>query len=66
MSTSLKIDDILVSKAMKLGKHETKKDAVSCALEEYISRHQQKKAIKLFDSIVYDKVYNYKVQRNRN
>ena len=60
MSTSLKIDDALVAKAMKVGKHGSKIETVSCALEEYVSRHQPKKAIKLFGTSDNDHSYDYK------
>lgn len=65
MATNLKIDDKLIKKAMKLGKHLTKKETVSFALEEYIKRREQKKIADLFGKIEYDLDYNYKSQRNR-
>lgn len=65
MPTNLKIDDLLLEKAMKIGKHLTKKEAVSKALEEYILRREQKKIINLFNSIEFLPGYDYKKQRNK-
>jgi len=66
MSTNLQIDDRLIIKARELGRHKTKKDAVTQALKEYIQRMEQKKIVKLFGKIDYDPDYDYKVQRTRN
>jgi hypothetical protein len=36
MATNLALDDKLIAEAVKLGKHKTKREAVSAALEEYV------------------------------
>jgi hypothetical protein len=36
MATNLALDDKLIAEAVKLGKHKTKREAVTTALEEYI------------------------------
>jgi Arc/MetJ family transcription regulator len=36
MATNLLLDDELIKKAVKLGNHKTKRDAVNAALEEYV------------------------------
>jgi Arc/MetJ family transcription regulator len=41
MATNLQIDDKLILKAVRLGGHKTKKDAVSKALIEYIQHLEQ-------------------------
>lgn len=41
MPTNLAIDDNLIQEAQKLGRHRTKKEAVTAALDEYIKRRQQ-------------------------
>jgi Arc/MetJ family transcription regulator len=66
MSTNLQIDDRLIIKARELGRHKTKKDAVTQALKEYIQRMEQQKIVKLFGKIDYDPDYDYKAQRSRN
>ena len=41
MATNLKIDDALLAAATKIGGFSTKKDAVTEALKEFISRRKQ-------------------------
>jgi Arc/MetJ family transcription regulator len=63
MATNLAIDDNLIEEARVLGKHKTKKAAVTEALNEYIQRRKQTDILKMFNSISYDKDYDYKKQR---
>jgi hypothetical protein len=65
MATNLQLDDKLIEKAVKLGKHRTKRAAVTQALEEYIRHMEQEKIVALFGSVDYDKDYDYKKQRAR-
>lgn len=65
MATNLALDDGLIEEARKLGKHKTKKAAVTEALEEYVNRRKQMEIIDVFGSIVYDPEYDYKKQRRR-
>jgi len=65
MATNLAIDDSLIMEAQKIGKHKTKKSAVTEALMEYIQRRKQLEIIKLFGKINYEKDYDYKALRNR-
>ncbi|MBN2374586.1 type II toxin-antitoxin system VapB family antitoxin [bacterium] len=65
MATNLQIDDTLITKAVKLGGHKTKKEAVNYALMEYIQRMEQEKVLDLFGKIDYDSDYDYKSQRNK-
>jgi hypothetical protein len=65
MATNLAIDDSLIMEAQKIGKHKTKKSAVTEALKEYIQRRKQLEIIKLFGKINYEKDYDYKALRNR-
>jgi len=65
MATNLKIDNDLLETALQVSGKPSKKAAVTEALEEYIQRRLQTKAIKLFGSIEYDSSYNYKQQRSR-
>lgn len=46
MATNLAIDDKLLEEAKVVGKHRTKKAAVTEALQEYIQRHRQVEIIK--------------------
>ncbi len=63
MATNLAIDDRLIEEARQIGKHKTKKAAVTEALEEYIRRHKQLQILELFHGIDYDPGYDHKEQR---
>lgn len=65
MATNLQIDDKLINKAVKLGKHKTKKAAVTQALIDYINHKEQEKVLSLFGHIDFDQEYDYKKQRAR-
>lgn len=65
MATNLAIDDRLINRAKRIGKHKTKKDAVTTALEEYIRRREQLKILDLFGQIDFDPDYDYKKLRRR-
>lgn len=65
MATNLQIEDKLIDKAVKLGRHKTKKAAVTQALEDYVRRLEQEKITALFGSVVYEPEYDYKKQRAR-
>jgi Arc/MetJ family transcription regulator len=65
LATNLQIDDKLIIAAVKLGKHKTKKAAVTKALTEYINHLEQEKILSMFGSVDYDSQYDYKKQRRR-
>ena len=65
MATNLQIDDRLITRAVKLGHHRTKKAAVTRALTEYIHHLEQEKILSLFGSVDFDPAYDYKKQRAR-
>lgn len=65
MATNLQIDDNLITKAVKLGKHKTKKAAVTRALMDYIQHLEQEKIISMFGTVDYDPEYDYKKQRRQ-
>lgn len=65
MATNLAIDDNLIIEAQQIGKHATKKAAVTHALEEYIARHKQLELLELFGQVEYDEHYNYKEERSQ-
>lgn len=64
MATNLAISDSLLEEAKEIGGHKTKKAVVTEALEEYIKRRKQLKALDLFGTIDYDEHFDYKAQRN--
>lgn len=63
MPTNLVIDDRLIAEAQKLGHHRTKKETVTAALSEYITRRKQQAILSMFHSIESDKNYHYKRER---
>lgn len=65
MATNLALDDKLIIKAQKLGHHKTKKEAVTAALKEYITRMKQMEIFELFGKVDFDPKYNYKKARTR-
>ena len=65
MATNLQTDDRLILKAVKLGGHNTKKAAVTKALQDYIEHLEQAKIISIFGAVEYDPDYDYKRQRRQ-
>jgi hypothetical protein len=65
MATNLALDDKLIVEAQRVGKHKTKKEAVTAALSEYVRRRKQLDIMKLFGTIDYDPSYDYKAERRR-
>ena len=65
MATNLQIDDKLITRAARLGRHRTKKGAVTQALVDYIHHLEQEKITRLFGTVDYDPAYDYKKQRAR-
>lgn len=63
MATNLALDDSLIEEAKIIGNHRTKKGVVTEALHEYIQRRKQSKIIEIFNSVSFDKDYDYKQQR---
>ena len=65
VATNLQVDDQLIVRAVKLGRHKTKKEAVTQALIEYINHLQQQKILSMFGIVDYDPKVDYKKQRAR-
>jgi Arc/MetJ family transcription regulator len=63
MATNLAIDDKLIDEARRVGKHRTKKEAVTAALKEYVDRRKQLEILQLSGTIDYDPAYDYKKMR---
>lgn len=63
MATNLDLDDKLIEAARRLGRHRTKRDAVTRALEEYVQWLRQKAIVNEFGKIDYDPKFDYKKQR---
>lgn len=65
MATNLAIDDRLIEEARKIGGHNTKKEAVTQALEEYIRHRKQLRILEAFGTVDFDPKYDYKAERRR-
>jgi Arc/MetJ family transcription regulator len=65
MATNLQLEDWLIERAVKLGKHKTKRAAVTQALKEYIEHLEQQNILALFGNVEYDPEFDYKKQRKR-
>ncbi len=65
MATNLDLDDTLIVKAQKIGRHKTKKETVTAALKEYIAHKKQSEIIDVFGTIDFDENYDYKKARKR-
>jgi hypothetical protein len=63
MATNLDLDDKLIEAARRLGRHRTKRDAVTRALEEYVQWLRQQSIINEFGTIDYDPKFDCKKQR---
>jgi Arc/MetJ family transcription regulator len=65
VATNLDLDDKLIVKAVRLGKHKSKREAVTQALVEYVSHLEQRNIESLFGAVPFDPAYDYKKQRSR-
>jgi Arc/MetJ family transcription regulator len=65
VATNLAIDDGLIEEAKRIGRHKTKKEAVTAALEEYVRRRKQIAILDLANRIEYHSDYGYKQLRRR-
>lgn len=63
MPANLALDDRLIEEARKLGRHRTKKETVTAALDEYIERRKQQNILSLFGTIEYEARHDYKRER---
>ena len=65
MATNLALDDKLIEAARRIGKHKTKKEAVTTALVEYVRRRKQLRILDLVGKVEYYPDYDYKELRRR-
>ena len=65
MATNLGPDDDLIEEARRVGKHRTKKEAVTSALREYVRHRRQLTILELVGRIPFDEDYDYKSLRHR-
>ena len=65
VATNLQLDDRLIREALVLGRHRTKKAAVTQALTDYIRHLRQNRMLLCFGTVDIDPAYDYKKQRAR-
>ena len=65
VATNLEIDPKLIEEVKAAGNHRTKREAVTAALQEYLTRRKQREVIKLFGTVEYDPNYDYKKSRRK-
>ena len=65
MPTNLALDDRLIEEAKKIGKHRSKKEAVTAALEEYVRVRKQQAILELAGTIDYYPDYDPKALRRK-
>ena len=65
MATNLDLDPELLNRALAVSGENTKKAAVTLALEEFIARREQRKILELFRSLEWDPTYDYEAERSR-
>ncbi len=63
MATNLKIEDKLIDEAVRLSGLKTKREAVTLALQEFVTRHRQLHFLSLEGKFDFDPDYDYKAQR---
>ena len=65
MATNLALDPDLLERAFIVSGERTKKAAVTRALQEFISRREQRKVADLLGKLEWDDSYDYKAERSR-
>ncbi len=63
MPTNLALDDRLIEQARKIGKHRTKKEAVTAALKEYVQQRRRLAILKMVGGVEYWDDYDHKQLR---
>ena len=65
MATNLTIDPELLDRAVEVSGERTKKAAVTKALQEFISRREQRRVVELMGKLEWDDAFDYKAERSR-
>jgi len=65
MPTNLALDDALLTEAVRLGGHSTKRETVNEALREYVQRRKRLEALSAFGTFDFDEKYDYKAERRQ-
>ncbi|MBI3819351.1 MAG: type II toxin-antitoxin system VapB family antitoxin [Planctomycetes bacterium] len=65
MATNLDIDDRIIVEAQVLGKHKSKKDAVTAALLEYIQHRRQQEVLTFAGKVEFHPDFDHKKLRRK-
>jgi len=65
VATNLSLDDELIERAKRLGKHRTKREAVDEALREYVASLERTRILERFGTVEMDPKWRYKRDRSR-
>ncbi len=65
MATNLALDDALIAEAVELGKHKTKKEAVTAALDFYIRRQKRSDLRDLIGKVDFHDDFDHRALRRR-
>lgn len=65
MPTNLNLDDQLIARAMTLGGHRSKREAVNEALRAYVAQLQRMRATEAFGTFDFDPAWDPKRDRQR-
>lgn len=65
MATNLALDDRLIMEAVRLGKHKTKREAVTAALDAYVKARKRVGLVEMFGKVEFDPAWDYKAARRR-
>jgi Arc/MetJ family transcription regulator len=65
MPTNLALDDSLIEEAVRVGKHRTKREAVTAALLEYVQARKRREILDWVGKVEYQDDYDPKRLRDR-
>jgi Arc/MetJ family transcription regulator len=63
--TNLALNDKLIEEARRAGKHKSKKEAVTAALQEYIKHRKRLRLLDMAGTVDFDPRYDYKTERRK-
>jgi Arc/MetJ family transcription regulator len=65
MATNLALDDKLIDQAVRLGKHKSKKEAVTAALESYVRQRKRAGLSDLIGNVDFHDDFDHRAMRRR-
>ena len=65
MPTNLALDDKLIQQAVRLGKHKSKKEAVTAALESYVRQRKRAGLRDLVGNVDFHEDFDHRSMRRR-